>query len=476
MTTKKDLVEAHAFSRRRLVTAFLSGAPGGREVEPTRPGRTILGGVSIAVLLLAGAAIASVLAPRAPQDWNSQGVVVTDQGARYIVTQDKGRLRPIINLASAQLILGLDVQTQVVSQKTVDAAKEPPGDPIGIQGAPESLPTTDRFIETGWTACTRDGAGVAVDISRSPRVSLASARQGFVVETPTGKWLIAQTVDEEGDLEAFRYQIPPSIEGQLMQHIFNPQPTTVPKVPESWVDLFPAGKPLDTSGFPKIGRRVPMQGANGADLVTGDIVKTEDGRYFLVRSDGWTPLSQFAAGVYLSTAEGSKPKALPSMPGDRSTQPLPQTNWPTNVLTPPIRPELCTELHTAHGATPAVRIGSASPGTAAWPDNPPPAGDTVQTVDPGMGAFVRSGSVGSAVGTLDYMVDSRGGAYLLQGGSTIASLGLTDYRDHTAPVVPDPWIKLLGQGTALSTEQALCPPATQASRKSGTCAPAPAGS
>ena len=45
MATKKDLVEAYSFSRRRLVTAFLSGAPGGREVEPSRPGRTVVGGV-----------------------------------------------------------------------------------------------------------------------------------------------------------------------------------------------------------------------------------------------------------------------------------------------------------------------------------------------------------------------------------------------------------------------------------------------
>ena len=61
MATKKDLVEAHAFSRRRLVTAFVSGAPGGREVEPVRPGRVLIGGVALSVLLLAGAAIAGFL-------------------------------------------------------------------------------------------------------------------------------------------------------------------------------------------------------------------------------------------------------------------------------------------------------------------------------------------------------------------------------------------------------------------------------
>ncbi len=47
MATKKDLVEAYSFSRRRLVTAFVSGAPGGREVEPSRPGRTIVGGLAL---------------------------------------------------------------------------------------------------------------------------------------------------------------------------------------------------------------------------------------------------------------------------------------------------------------------------------------------------------------------------------------------------------------------------------------------
>ncbi len=48
MSSKKDLVEAHSFNRRRLITAFVSGAPGGREVEPVRYGRTLVGGLVLA--------------------------------------------------------------------------------------------------------------------------------------------------------------------------------------------------------------------------------------------------------------------------------------------------------------------------------------------------------------------------------------------------------------------------------------------
>jgi hypothetical protein len=71
MTTRRDLVEANSFSRRRLVTAFISGAPGGREIEPARPGRTIVGGFALAVLLVGGAAIVRTSSPSLPAEWSS---------------------------------------------------------------------------------------------------------------------------------------------------------------------------------------------------------------------------------------------------------------------------------------------------------------------------------------------------------------------------------------------------------------------
>ena len=172
MATKKDLVEAYSFSRRRLVTAFLSGAPGGREVEPSRPGRTVVGGLALAVLLVAGAAIASVLASRTPEDWNRVGLVVTrgDQPATYVILQeaDPPQLVPVINITSAQLILGADVKATSVDQDVVD--EQTPGIPIGILGAPQTLPRPKQFIESGWTACTDDKVGVAVDVSDDERV------------------------------------------------------------------------------------------------------------------------------------------------------------------------------------------------------------------------------------------------------------------------------------------------------------------
>ncbi len=110
MATKKDLVEAHAFSKRRLITAFVSGAPGGREVEPVRPGRVLIGGIALSVLLLAGAAIAGFLIGRPNSAWLEQGsfVISKETGERYVVLRggDDPLLQRVPNYLSAQLLLG----------------------------------------------------------------------------------------------------------------------------------------------------------------------------------------------------------------------------------------------------------------------------------------------------------------------------------------------------------------------------------
>jgi hypothetical protein len=63
VATERDLAEAQAFDRRRLVTALQSGAPAGREVErEARPGRAALAGIALAVLLLVVAAAGGALA------------------------------------------------------------------------------------------------------------------------------------------------------------------------------------------------------------------------------------------------------------------------------------------------------------------------------------------------------------------------------------------------------------------------------
>jgi hypothetical protein len=73
VATHRDLVEAHSFNRRRLVTAFVSGGRGGREIEPGRTGRPVAGGLALAVLLAAGAAVSGALQTQGPADGDRLG-------------------------------------------------------------------------------------------------------------------------------------------------------------------------------------------------------------------------------------------------------------------------------------------------------------------------------------------------------------------------------------------------------------------
>ena len=142
MATKKDLVEAYSFSRRRLVTAFVSGAPGGREVEPARPGRSIVGGLALGVLLIAGAAIAGVFTSSVDPAWAEQsGLIISKEEAEVFVITGASSdpvLHPILNITSAKLILGSDVEPQVIPEEYI--AKETIGSDLGIFGAPYDVP------------------------------------------------------------------------------------------------------------------------------------------------------------------------------------------------------------------------------------------------------------------------------------------------------------------------------------------------
>ena len=62
MVTPRDLVEAQSFARRRVVTAFVTGAAGGRGIDPPGRVRVIVGGALLAVVLTAGAAVSGALA------------------------------------------------------------------------------------------------------------------------------------------------------------------------------------------------------------------------------------------------------------------------------------------------------------------------------------------------------------------------------------------------------------------------------
>lgn len=61
MTSRRDLLEAQAFTRRRLLAVLVAGAPGGREPEHAETGRALLGGAVVAVVVVLVVAVVALL-------------------------------------------------------------------------------------------------------------------------------------------------------------------------------------------------------------------------------------------------------------------------------------------------------------------------------------------------------------------------------------------------------------------------------
>lgn len=487
MATKKDLVEAYSFSRRRLVTAFVSGAPGGREVEPTKPGRTIIGGAALAVLLVAGAAIAGIFSPRDPEDWNKPGLILSKEtGAAYVITDTSSHpeLRPVINITSARLILQGDIEPTLVSQDTID--QQVIGDDIGILGAPASVPTPSLLIQSGWTGCTANNQGIQLTVADRPDVELVP-RDGFVVESNNVDYLIAQARDVDGSSPgAYRFALPggnrgdDDLDNMLSDLHVDPRPSAI-HVGEDWLGLFPAGATLDFDqfGLTDFGAPVPYRTSDGVPpgARVGDVVTYPSGdggtKSMLLTAKGPALLDDFALAVYRHARTPNGHLTLDARSGDspvETTQdaaPTPRqdtlsfdsAHWPDQALENPSG-DPCAVLRTTSGAAPSVLLGT-NPGDTARASGIPPT-EHRSTVSPGRGAYVLAGGWDDRVYGAPYLIDAKAKRYSLEGPDVPDRLG---YADVPVALAPDSWVELFGSGVTLSVNSALCTPDVDQSQK-----------
>jgi len=461
VATKKDLVEAYAFSRRRLVTAFVSGAPGGREVEPARPGRMIVGGIALAILLVAGAAIAGALSDRAEVDWDKPGLVADDRGALYVILDEDSvpglpRVRPVINVTSAQLILGAGVEARKVPDEEI--AGERKGPPIGILDAPATVPAADQLVESGWTSCTGSALGMQTTVEASPRLT-AAPTTGFVVKSASDgqAYLIAEAEVPGLPRRAYRYALDAGNDGLYSDLRISPNDRIT--VPDAWLELFPPGAPLDAEGLgiPDWGKPARLLGYGDARV--GDWLERSGTTYAVTRA-GLVELSPFEAAVLRNTSLGARLPAQVSEAGGARFDIVPPADgagefWPEQVLSGslPATEQVCAQLVTAEGQEPAVRLATAPEGAASAEEVAE--GDREVTVESGRGAVIRSADWITREGGTLHLVDDRGYSYPVAGAGDLALLG---YERVPAVVVPDVWTKLFEIGPELSQDAALCPP------------------
>ena len=464
MSSKKDLVEAHAFNRRRLITAFVSGAPGGREVEPVRYGRTLVGGLVLAGLVVVGAAVSPLLRPGLPKDWQENGLVVgKETGSRFVAY--KGTLFPVINTASARLVVGTEGKFEVNYVPEKEIAKQRQGATIGIPGAPDLLPAKSSLIQTGWSACTNTRGDLKVGIVPEPQVS-PSATGAYRVATQDGKQSYVITGDH-------KYPVPSGAVGNQALRALGLDGEELRPAPGLWLDLIPTGSPL--TPFPVKGQGGKVDTGSPELDTVGTPVRLE-GRSYVLGREGLLPLSDFASTLYQSSGPGAnlpeqeiESSEVPKLRtvNDPDQSPFPR-DWPEQDVSPFASVEAPCLLMTTSPTSPAtVRLAaptdneSTDPGAQVSSPRALTAG-VARHVASGHGALVQATSAG-VIGTgTTFLVDATGTRYAVgQKGAVAAALTALGYQDVRPAPVPTSWMDVLGDGPALTSAAAARTPGSQ---------------
>jgi type VII secretion protein EccB len=442
VASKRDLIEAHKYSRRRLVSAFVSGTPRGKEVESLSRGRPVVAGVVLTGLMVAVVAVSGLLSPGLPDDWDQQGVVITeDSGERFLALD--GTLYPVINSVSARLLLPAEsgFRVEIVPDDAVAAA--PRGATIGILGAPDDLPAPSRLHQSGWAACLATNGATYLAIDPAVRLE-ADTTSGVVLEHDAGQVLVAGGV---------RYEIPAEGQANVLR-VLGLDTAPAVAAPGAFVDLYTPGSALrwPVEDIPGLGEPLPADvGGPGGATTVGQLVRNVDvgGAPAILTRAGAAPITEFAAALYSVQAPGGLGTALDLTNADLADVPndtgaYAPESWPA-TLPGTTTEQPCAVLSTSTDGGARTTFATAEPSDEIF------SGRRV-AVAPGSGALVRSSSTGTGAGPV-YLVDQTATRFEITTPSreVLARLG---YAEVEPAIVPAPWLAHLGDGPELNAEAA----------------------
>ena len=151
MQTRRDQLQAYRFVTRRIVSALLSGEPETTERPMRRFGLAVFGSAMVAAIVFAGVGVYGFIFPSGAKLPDPAIVIERETGARYVFLN--GELHPVLNYASARLVLGSDSpEVMRVSQRSLRNYRRGPA--VGIAGLPDPLPDRSAITDGPWSACS----------------------------------------------------------------------------------------------------------------------------------------------------------------------------------------------------------------------------------------------------------------------------------------------------------------------------------
>ncbi|WP_327000711.1 type VII secretion protein EccB [Dactylosporangium sp. NBC_01737] len=459
MQSRSDQIKAQSALHSRLTCALVAADPDALE-HPHR--RTVVGtvaGLLIGCLVVVGFAVYGYFVPGGSSAWRQPRVLIVERetGSRYLYVD--GELRPVLNYASARLLLGPAPKVQTVSRRSLAEARH--GQPIGIVGAPDALPTVP-LRALSWTLCaeqTVDEAGAArtgnvLSVTADRSGAALPADRAIVATTRTGTHLVWS-----GRRFALRQP--------WLVKVLGYEGLAV-AVTAPWLDVVPAGPDVDSIDV--TGRGQPGPNLDGRPSRFGQVFVVRNTgtteRYYLLRADGLSPLTATGAAIVLgdpATAAaypGQSPAALPLSPAALATTTT--TSAPAVLAALPAQPPAVAAV--AGGQVPCVRLPSPSgppeapvevlttaPDPDARPVRPAPdmtglRGDVRVRIDAGGGGLVTVARAGQPSGASLHLLTDAGVGYPVAGAAVAKSLG---FPEATAVAVPSALLELLPAGPVL---------------------------
>ncbi|MFG1809907.1 type VII secretion protein EccB [Streptomyces sp. NPDC049040] len=499
MASRKEQLNAYTFARKRVVAAFLQPSPAGSDEGAPRPLRTLMPGIVVGAVLLAGFGAWGLISPSVPHGWDEPGkhVIVADESTtRYVVLNDadthKPVLHPVLNMASARLLLDPGAYDVIkVKESVLDHSGLKHGATIGIPYAPDRLPSAaDAAKAKVWAVCDRPGGGTGHAVQQAVFVlggdeanaMSGSSRLGsdqVLYVQGQGEDAVQYLVDSHGTKFELGGPDPkirkPEDMSVLLRTLFgeNPQPQTVS---DTWLDSLGTGTPI---WFPDIAGRGDTEqvvGVPAASAKVGTVLKAQSAKgyeYYVITKDGVAPITQFAALLLLQANIQTAPVQT-AIPADTQSSFLPD-DWPAGDP---------SQVNTSDGDSPrdvscSVLHGGATaqegPKLTMWAGKDYPEqiveGASSAYVTPGSGLLYQEVSGTDTSGGTLFLVTDTGLRYAVSrnndsGAANKASDSKQEtnqasvrlgYQDVKPMSIPSRWSELLPKGPALDTASAAQP-------------------
>ncbi|MFC7843032.1 type VII secretion protein EccB [Streptomyces sp. NPDC001046] len=320
MASRRDELNAYTFAKRRLLAAFLQPSPTGTEEGAPKPLRAVVPSLVAGALTLAVFGAWGMFQPTAPSGWDKPGtrVIVGKQSTtRYVVLKTDGttRLHPVLNLASARLLMN-DASYQViqVSDDILDAGKPPRGPILGIPYAPDRLPSPEEAGRAKrWAVCEQPGGkGDTVQEATFVLASGEAAKtdgrdrltggEALYVKTRTGRRYL---VESGGSA----YPVTGTESDPLTETLVGSREPQL--VTKEWLATLHTG---DAIAFPQlppgVGSPANVPGALSADENrVGTVLETETGegtRFHVVLPGKVQPVSEFTAWLLINSPQTAR--------------------------------------------------------------------------------------------------------------------------------------------------------------------------